>query len=265
MTLTISHNSGFFSCSSVRLTEIINFFNNNKVLPDLVDSSRQYSMFKDDLSDDLTKIIYSDNDKKIDYLHDVQFTSSLDETQFSNYNQINFKDVNPFVEKYFSTTDIVNKQIEFYIQKYGLDLSKTIGVFYRGNDKVRETNVGFYEIYLHKMYKALYRNPGFTILIQTDDQDFINFCYGKIPFICFSEMIRIPNDVRHVVHYYIRNKVEFSINFLAVTKIMSMCNILITHSGNCGLWAVLYRQNTNNVSQYLNHNNKGEVWYDSYS
>jgi len=265
MTLTITHNSGFFSCSTVRLCEIINYFNNHKGLPDEVDSSKQYSFFKDDLSDDLTKIIYSDNDKKIEFSHDIIFSFSDDETQFSNYNQININDVYPFVEKYFSTSPIVNQHIQFYIEKYGLDLEKTIGVFYRGNDKVRETNIGSYSIYLHKMLQILTINPGHIILIQTDDQDFINFCYGKIPFICFNEMIRLPNDPRHVVHNYIKNKTGFSINFLAVTKIMSMCKILITHSGNCGLWAVLYRGNTNNVFQYLNHNNTGEIWYDNYS
>lgn len=265
MTLTITHNSGFFSCSTIRLCEIINYFNAHKVLPDEVDSSKQYNYFKDNLSDDLTKIIYSDNDISINYLEDIKFSKSNYENQFSNYSEINFNVINPFITKYFLTSPIVNQRTDYFINKYNFNLSKTIGVFYRGNDKITETNIGSYETYLYKMYELLNKNPDFTILIQTDDQDFINFCYGKIPFIFFNELVRLPNKSNHVVHYYLNNKTDFAINFLSVTKIMSMCEILITHSGNCGLWAVLYRQNTNNVHQYLNHNNGGEIWYDNYS
>ena len=265
MILKVTHNAGFFSCFGVRLMDIIRFFNQNKTLPEYVDSSTQFIAYKDNLNDDLTDIIFKKNDLDIKYIENIKFNIYNNDDQFSDYNEINFKYVNPFIEKYFSPSPIIEQRINYFIKNYNLNLEKTIGVFYRGNDKVSETNIGSYEIYLDKMYQLLSKNPDFKILIQTDDQDFINFCSGKIPFTCFNEIMRIPNNPRHVVHYYIRNKIEFSINFLAVTKIMSMCNILITHSGDCGLWAVLYRQNTNNVSQYLNHNNKGEVWYDSYS
>lgn len=261
--LNVSHKAGFFSCCSFRLFEIINYFNNNKTLPEIVDSSKQYTFFKNNLSDDLTKIIYSDNNMEINYLENVKFSKSEFEYQFSNYGEINFKEVNPFISKYFLTSPIVNQRMEYFIKKYNINLSKTIGVFYRGNDKITETNIGSYETYLNKMYELLTKNPNFTVLIQTDDQDFINFCYGKIPFVCFNELIKIPNNPKHAVHYFIDNKTDFAINFLSVTKIMSMCELLITHSGNCGLWSVLYRGNTNNVSQYLNHNNNGGVWFNN--
>ena len=37
----ITHNAGFFSCCSVKLTKIVEFINLNKKLPDSVDSSAQ--------------------------------------------------------------------------------------------------------------------------------------------------------------------------------------------------------------------------------
>ena len=37
--LKITHNAGFFSCCSCRLSETVEFINSNKRLPDNVDSS----------------------------------------------------------------------------------------------------------------------------------------------------------------------------------------------------------------------------------
>ena len=44
--IKITHNSGFFSCCSVKLTKIIEFINSNKRLPDNVDSSEQFKLYK---------------------------------------------------------------------------------------------------------------------------------------------------------------------------------------------------------------------------
>ncbi len=43
--------SEFFSCSSVRLTAIVEYVNNRHMLPDIVDSSRQYKWYKNDEKD----------------------------------------------------------------------------------------------------------------------------------------------------------------------------------------------------------------------
>ena len=40
------NNAGFFSCCSVKLYKIIEFINSNKRLPDNVDSSKQFKMYK---------------------------------------------------------------------------------------------------------------------------------------------------------------------------------------------------------------------------
>ena len=46
MTLTITHNAGFFSCCSLRLHYIINYINLNSKIPNNVDSSNQYQWYK---------------------------------------------------------------------------------------------------------------------------------------------------------------------------------------------------------------------------
>ena len=45
--IKITHNAGFFSCCSVRLTEIVNFINTNLgQLPYNVDSSEQFIWYR---------------------------------------------------------------------------------------------------------------------------------------------------------------------------------------------------------------------------
>ena len=46
VTLFITHSYGFFSCCSVRLHQIINYFNQTKQLPENVDSSQQFTWYK---------------------------------------------------------------------------------------------------------------------------------------------------------------------------------------------------------------------------
>ena len=44
--LIINHNSGFFSCCSIRLFKIIEYMKKYKKTPDIIDSSRQFLNYK---------------------------------------------------------------------------------------------------------------------------------------------------------------------------------------------------------------------------
>jgi hypothetical protein len=74
----IVHNCGFFSCCSVRLGGIVDYFNTYKSLPKSVDSSRQFLWYKTDQREDVTFRFFEHYDnvnidieyvKKVDY-HD---------------------------------------------------------------------------------------------------------------------------------------------------------------------------------------------------
>lgn len=251
-TLITTHNSGFFSCFNVRLNNIINYFNTHKKLPKVVDSSRQFSFFRNDNNTDISKILFKDvEDIEINYKNDVKTTISNLEDQFSDYKLINFKDVNLFIEKYFTPSDLITERINFLIKKYEIDLDNTISVFYRGNDKVLETGIGSYDTFLEKILEVKNKNTNMKFLIQSDEQDFIDYCKPHIGFITIDELPRIPKNNNMVIHNIVVDKQSFGINFFSVTNILSKSKILITHSGNCGLWATYLRGNCDNLHQYL--------------
>jgi hypothetical protein len=260
--LVITHNGGFFSCCTIRLIEIVNFFNKNKKLPTIVDSSRQFDFYKSN-PEDISKFYFTEKENNIEYNSDIKLSKTDDEEQFSDYKLLNISDINPFIEKYFNLSDEVNSMVLEMEEKYNIDYKNTIAVFYRGNDKVKETNIGSYDEFLNKTLECSNSNPEKKIIIQTDDQGFLNYCKDKIDnkIIVFGEIPSINSNPTIAVHHTLRpdDKKIFAAYFLAITKIVSKSNILITHSGNCGMWAVLFRGNTNNVHQYLNNKNKSQV------
>ena len=52
--LKITHNFGFFSCCSVKLHDIVEYFNYHKNIPSDVDSSEQFEWYKINKTGDIT-------------------------------------------------------------------------------------------------------------------------------------------------------------------------------------------------------------------
>jgi hypothetical protein len=110
-----------------------------------------------------------------------------------------------------------------------------------------------HEEFLEKCAEVKSNNPNIRFLVQTDETDFLEkFISVYSDSIYFNEIPHI-NKCNTAVHNVIDRKTlpEFGAKFLAATICVSKCEHLVTHSGNCGLWAVLYRGNTENVYQYL--------------
>jgi hypothetical protein len=291
--LKITHNGGFFSCCSIRLLRIIDFYNKYKKLPDIVDSSEQFLIYKkENINDDITfsyfehysninfpENIYkfintNDNEKQLGEISgsiEINTLNGLDkdnytyieyntdsiirkEPQFLPYNEIDFNII-PFIKKYFTPSkniyDIINK-IE---EKYNIDYSNLCVLFYRGNDKICETLIESYENFLIKANQIKNKEPNIRFLIQSDEIEFYEFMLKEFPdSLFFKDEIRTINKNITMSVDKINTNVnnEFSKYFLAIIIIMSKCKYIICGSGNCDIWIIHYRGNTQNVFQSLN-------------
>jgi hypothetical protein len=175
--------------------------------------------------------------------------------QFVDYRDVNPSKLAPFIEKYFSPSGQVVSIAAGYEQKYRFDYSNTCAVFYRGNDKSLETAIGGYDSFIIRAKELQSNNPNITFLVQTDEAEFLaSFLHAFPTAIYIDELPRInkQNSVMQDV-LPIQERAEFGAKFIAATLVISKCNHLITHSGNGGLWAVLYRGTTKNVYQWLNN------------
>jgi len=259
------HNAGFFACCSQRLENIIDYYNNNKRLPENVDSSRQFQWYKNNSNDDVTYDYFEHYDTPKNREINVPYTQNIifnNVQQFDNFQKLDFKNIIPIVNKYFSPQTNILDIISDLENRYNItDYENMCVLFYRGNDKITETTLSSYEEVIEKANIILSKNKNIKFLIQSDETNFIARMLNEFP----NNSFFLNNDIRHVEKQ--NNSIDlmckdsnyiFSKKFLAITIIMSKCKYIIFGSGNCSLWILFYRNNADNIMQYLNGN-----WYNS--
>ena len=255
-TLKTSHNktAGFFSNCSVRLKQIIEFFNENQILPENIDSLAQFRNYKeeaDDLVEDLTKYFFEQKPVPISGEKIKQIANPM---QYGIYKNIDFKQVAILIETFFSPSKTIKDIVVSLENKYSLEHDNTCSVHYRGNDKAQETGIAEYEQFFSKAQEVLQKNANIKFLIQTDELEFAQAFKQKFSnSFFFEELTMINHDKHSSVHHSLpRNKrKEHASYFFAAIIIMSKTKHLITYSGNSALWITLYRRNAKNTHQYL--------------
>jgi len=251
--------SGFFSCCSIILANIVGFINSNKKLPDNVDSSQLFSWYKKE-DRDITYDYFEhyNNRKNIEIFFPIK-NGVWD--QFTNYSNLDYKSITPIIKKFFSPSVKINEIINNIEKKYNLVYENICVLFYRGNDKKIETKKCSYDEYLKYTDQIITQNPNIYFLIQSDETEFIEFMTNRFPnnSFYFKDEIRHIKKCKSTVDKVFKSKnYEFSKKFLAITIIMSKCKYIICGSGNCDIWIMFYRGNNKNVIQNL----KG-TWYSS--
>lgn len=253
--LTLIHNGGFFSCCSVRLHYIVEYFNNYKKLPEIVDTTGLFHLYKSSENQgDITFNYFEHYNEYITIPH-VKHVDYNETYQYNNYTKLQYLDINPFIIKYFSPSDEIKNTITRLEIKYNINYDNVCVLFYRGNDKNRETRICNYNEYILKANEILLTNPNIIFLIQSDETEFIHYMQSIFPnnSVCFSDEIRHIKKSANTVDILLRDNIRvFSRNYLAITIIMSKCKYIVCGSGNCSIWIMFYRGNNNNVFQNLN-------------
>jgi hypothetical protein len=247
---------GFFACCAYMLDKIIEYFNNNKKLPESVDSSQQFALYKPSwVSDDITYHFFRKRDDlNIKYIENINYSRDF---QFKKYSDINYSILHPFIEKYFSPTQEIIDIENNLIKKYKINVIEYCAVYYRGTDKKEETTIGSFYTYIDKMNELLNKDPNIKFIIQSDSKNFIDTI--KLKFnnsISFDENVSSNSDKG--IHNENTPNENYIImkNFLAIICIMSKCKYIICSSGNCSIWMIHFRGNSNNIIQFLNNE-----WY----
>ena len=243
---------GFFCNFISELQIIISFFNEKHRLPESIDSSGMFTIFKDNADINLSNILFEIKENDIIYETEITMDFSF---AWNDYKNINFKYITPFINKYFSPSNTVKLCINNFINKYNIDFENTAYVLYRGNDKVTEMKIATYDEFITQAKLIRKNNPTIKFLIQTDElefrETFINY-FGNCFY--FDELPVIKKNIQTNVHHTLLSgeKQNFSINLLSSIRCGSNCKYIINHTGNVGLWAILYRSNTHNTFQYIN-------------
>lgn len=222
MALVCCHNAGFFSCCSVRLHTITNFINKNKLLPNLVDSSKQFSWYKKDKNKDITFEYFEHYDNiSIGELVFKKIINYRNEYQYKRFYQLDFHNIQPIVTKYFSPSKTILDIITSLEQKYKLQYDSICVLFYRGNDKNRETKICGYDEYVAIANTILRKNPNIQFLIQSDETEFIELMINLFPgnSFYFKDEIRHMKKCNSTVDKILKNEnYEFSKYYLGIDR-----------------------------------------------
>lgn len=246
------HNAGFFSNCSIRLMDIVRFFNSKGKLPDEVDSSTQWLHYKGIPSDRPDTYYFTEQEAEGFGVVDTPYIDNCMAFQFNDYRAVKHDQLKPYLTKYFTPSSTVWNQVEVYKNKYKLDYTQLCAVFYRGNDKVTEMKVASYDYFIDKAREVKAQHPAMKFLVQPDEKEFLEAFLQAFPndTIYFTETPMLSKQISAVFFEQpLHKRMEYGKLFFAALLCLSKCHTIITHSGNCGLWTALYRGDSNNIHQ----------------
>lgn len=256
MELKISHNGGFFSCSTVALLDIVRFYNEHGRLPESIDRTEQYINYKADHSMNLIPF-YFDECNLLTPTNKIELIDDCMRIQFDSYKNIDYKNLHSIISNYFYPAENVEDIMCDLIDNYRLDFENLCAVFYRGNDKAREMKVPSYQSFIDKAKEIKEKNPNIRFLVQPDEKEFLEAFLKEFPdSIYFTETPMLSKqDSAMFFEIPQPDRALYGAKFFAAVLCLSQCKEVITHSGNGALWLCLYRRNADNVHQIFN-----DVW-----
>ena len=115
---------------------------------------------------------------------------------------------------------------------------------------MKETQKPQYYEFIDKAKELKGKNNKIQFIVQTDELEFLNTFLQEFPdAIYFAEILSISSTTDTNCGKLVQNdcKLAHIINFLSIICIFSKLKYLITTSGNCELFIILYRNNTTNL------------------
>ncbi len=160
-----------------------------------------------------------------------------------------------YADLYFRPHKRVSAFADGLVARYGLDLSKTIVLFYRGTDKSVEVTPATPEDYVAVARSLMAQEDGLTVLCQTDQAQARDAVLRDVPgAVCFSELPVTGGATAihnlNVSAEFGLGKSEVALRLLAVTTLVARAKYVVTHTGNLGAWVAIYRGRSEGLYQF---------------
>ena len=239
--LRINHDAGFFSCCTVRLAGILEYFRSFQKPPRVVDSSRQFGWYKRNPLEDATPLFFKNReDVEIPWTGTpVRYTDLPQEHQFSDYLRLNYPQLKPFIERYFTPSNEIAQLAGQIERSSPVPLGEICSILYRGGDKKLETlQPSFAEVVL-KAAQLRLKHPQLRFLVQSDEPDFLEYAQRELEGTCFFVNGPRNDPVTHICLYF------------ASILVISRTRFVISTSGNGEMWTRLFRGHAQGTQQFL--------------
>lgn len=243
---------GFYSNHTQTFLSLL-ILSRHGIIPDKIDYSTGFKCFANE--DEKDKDIYPDfcviNEKQDINLYKEIFIPDENKKTFLEYD---FESYNKIIKRFFSPSNIITERKKILMNKYNIDPSETISVLYRGTDKWTEVRLAHPTDYLNVVLQIMHQTSAKKVLLQTDQSQVIDYFKNELgnSVIIFEETPSTYGEkaMNAVMCESKRNQVDWMQWFDASLRCVSECSYFVNHTGNCGLWANLYRGTTDNVFQF---------------
>lgn len=235
------------------------YWNYHQEIPD-VQRGLQYVNYKAKPTDNLIPMLFKEWDTLPATLEPGrQYFMSNDprEQQFTDYRHIRHDDLKPFIENWFTPSEQVTNRVYDFKSKYKIDPDKTLAVFHRANDKVKETDVADNQQWTGAVHNAITGRDYERILIIPDNTEFRDHClslYAPHLPLLIEENPVFPSDEGACTFMKLPfdQRPAHALNFFATVLLASQCRGVVQASGNGSFWLTLYRGHSEGLIQFLN-------------
>ena len=160
-----------------------------------------------------------------------------------------------YAELYFRPHPRVLAFADQLVASYGLDLSKTIVLLYRGTDKSIEVEPATPESYAAVARSLMAAEDGLRVVCQTDQAQARDTILSELPgTIWFSELpvtegTQAIHNLNVPAEFGI-GKAEIALRLLAMTYLVAHAKYVVVHTGNIGAWVAVYRGRPHGLYQF---------------
>ena len=257
--LTDTHKGGFFSCTFSALNSIVQAYNSCKILPQNINLDPCLSM-----SCDSSKNLY---DVFFKIKGSIDINSSLGVFSHPNKNtykipiifasrpfkEQNYNAISPLWNKYFNLNKDMRSLCNKLINKYSINSNETLGVYYRGSDKVKEEQLPTYQEYINKVKNTLDKGSFKRVIVQTDEEKFKDLFLSSIEnsfYFTDLSFSQTGDGVHRELRKLGKNQTSNSKYMLAMVYIFSQLHGLVVNTSHVSHAMCLYRNSVKNVLQY---------------
>ena len=248
--LMCTHTGGYYSCIVQTINSIVKLLSNN-IVPKNISFCKTHFKYKNQYNYDNYMLLYRYNSDYSVTHYTSQPCFLLDSN--ASYVDLNFNFYTNILNTYFQPSNIVIENINKLLAKYNIIPKHTIAVLHRGTDKWLECQLADVDSWCLQLDRIIVKNPLHKIILQTDCEHTRDYILHKYSDKCiyFDEMLFSKVKSEPVTPTF--NKLKWCVDYDSITRIISTCDHILTHSGNTSAMSILYRGSVKNVVQLLSN------------
>ena len=141
------------------------------------------------------------------------------------------------------------------IEKYRVDLGKTIVLLYRGTDKSIELAPASPESYVAVARSLMSQEDGLRVILQTDQAQARDAMAAELPDAIWFDELPVTGGNLAIHNLDVPGefgiaKPDLALRLLAMTYLVGHAKYVVTHTGNLAAWVAIYRGKPDGVYQF---------------